>query len=123
MKKLLMAALILVLTLAVYASSVTLAWDPSPDAGVTGYRIYFGGVTGNYTNSATVGDVTTATIGNLNTNRTYFFAAVAYDSSGVESDFSNEVMFTTPSTNAPGGGTNQPNSKPKAPTGVRSIQP
>ena len=40
------------------AGSVTLAWDASPDASATGYRVYYGGASGVYTNSATVGNVT-----------------------------------------------------------------
>lgn len=76
--------------------SVTLAWDASPDATVTGYRVYYGGASGNYTNSAAVGNVTTATFANLVDGGTYYFAAVAYDSTGTESPFSNEATYTVP---------------------------
>ena len=85
------------------ASSVTLAWDASLDASVTGYRIYYGPATASYTNSVAVGNVTNATITNLVSGATYFFAATASDASGLESDFSNETTYTVPtaSTNQP----------------------
>ena len=76
------------------AGSVTLAWDASPDAGVTGYRLYYGVASGTYTNSAAVGNVTSATLANLSDGVTYYFTATAYDSSGVESPFSNETSYT-----------------------------
>ena len=78
--------------------SVTLAWDASPDATVTGYRIYLGPSTGNYTNSIAVGNTLTATLTNLLQGTRYYFAATAYDNSGVESVFSNEVNYQIPVT-------------------------
>ena len=76
--------------------SVTLAWDRSPDADVTGYRLYYGVASGAYTNVTDVGNVDTATLGGLKAGVTYYFAATAYDGSGLESDFSNEVSYTVP---------------------------
>ena len=78
------------------AGSVTLAWDASPDASVTGYRIYYGAASLSYTNSTTVGNVTNATLTGLVAGTTYFFAATALNSTNVESDFSNETTFTVP---------------------------
>jgi hypothetical protein len=78
------------------AAEVTLAWNASPDAEVTGYRVYIGGASGNYTNSAAVGNVTNATIANLIPGGSYFFAATAYNALGDESDFSNEANYTVP---------------------------
>lgn len=76
--------------------SVTLAWDASPDASVTGYRLHIGDSTFHYTNSAVVGNVLTARVENLMPSATYSFAATAYDAQGVESPFSNEIQYTTP---------------------------
>jgi len=76
------------------AANVNLAWDASPDPTVVGYRVYYGGASGNYTNSFAVGPVTTAGVSNLVVGRTYYFSATAFDSAGVESDFSNEASFT-----------------------------
>ena len=78
------------------AASVTLAWDASPDASVTGYRIYFGPASGAYTNSVAVGNVTNATLTNLKAGAIYYFAATAHDGSGLESAFSNETSYTPP---------------------------
>lgn len=78
------------------AGNVSLAWDASPDASVTGYRIYYGVASASYTNSATVGNVTNATVTGLVEGATYFFAATAFDGAGLESDFSNETSYTVP---------------------------
>jgi len=88
-----------ILNSAFAVGSVTLAWDPSPDSTVVGYRVYYGVASGNYTNSAAVGNVTNATVANLVDGVTYYFAATAYDSAGGESDFSNEATYTVPISN------------------------
>ena len=82
--------------------SVTLAWDPSVSTTVAGYHIYCGGASATYTNTVDAGNSTNATISGLNEGGTYFFTVTAYDSSGMESDFSNEINYTIPVTsNAP----------------------
>jgi hypothetical protein len=73
--------------------TVTLAWDRSPDSGVTGYRVYYGPTSRNYTNSIVAGNVTTNTISGLASGVTYFFAITANTAGGLESDFSNEIRF------------------------------
>ena len=75
---------------------MTLAWDRSPDSSVTGYRVYYGGVSGNYTNSLAVGNATTATIPGLASGVTYFFAVSASATNGLESILSNEIAYTVP---------------------------
>ena len=83
-------------------AQVTLAWDPSPDSTVVGYRLYHGGTTTLYTNMVDIGKATGATISNLVQGATYYFAVTAYDASGLESAFSGEVSYTVPiSTNTP----------------------
>ncbi len=73
--------------------NVKLAWDRSPSLGVTGYRIYYGPASGNYTNSVMAGNVTSNSITGLAGGGMYFFTVVAYDASGVESLPSNEIIF------------------------------
>lgn len=73
--------------------SANLTWTASPDTNVTGYNIYFGAASHQYTNSVAVGNVTNAVIPGLLADTTYFFAAKAHNSAGVESDFSNEAAF------------------------------
>ena len=75
---------------------VTLAWDASASPTVTGYRLYYGATSREYTNIVDVGDLTTATISNLVESTTYFFAVTAYDIAGLESDFSTEISYTVP---------------------------
>lgn len=83
------------------SESTTLAWDNSTSAGVTGYRIYMGPTSGNYTSSIVAGNATTNTVTGLVSGVAYFFAIKAYDANGLESTFSNEISFL------PGGATLQ----------------
>ena len=75
-----------------YAANITLAWDPSPDSDVTGYRIYYGTESRNYTfTPVDVGNVTQHTIRSLSRKGIYYFAVTAYTDDGTESPFSSEV--------------------------------
>src|SRR5438132_3961201 len=71
--------------------SVSLAWDPSTGSDVAGYNVYYGIASHSYTNFVSVGNNTNATIPGLIPGTTYFLAATAYDTLGLESDFSNET--------------------------------
>ena len=79
-------------------ASVTLCWDSSTDPDVTAYNVYWGGAPGTYTNHVSVTSAFTnaATITELTEGATYYFAATAKDILGLESDFSNEVVYTVP---------------------------
>gem|GEM_PF-855831 len=79
--------------------SVTLAWDKSPDLNVVGYNIYYGVASGTYTNHVDAGNATNRTIPGLVEGRTYFFAATAYNTTDLESVFSNETGYTVPLSN------------------------
>jgi hypothetical protein len=81
---------------AAHAGDVTVAWDPNPEPEVAGYKIYFGTTPGSYTVSMNAGNITSMVISGLETGVTYYFAAVAYDSSGNESGFSNEISYVVP---------------------------
>lgn len=70
--------------------TVTLAWDAETAA--AGYKIYYGTATRTYTSVVDVKNVTTYKLSGLTCNPCYF-AATAYDSSGLESDYSNEVSL------------------------------
>ena len=78
---------------ALAASSVTLAWDPSVSTNVAGYNVYYGAISRTYTNVVSAGSSTTATISGLVPNTIYYFAATAYDTDGIESDFSIETNY------------------------------
>src|SRR5262245_21964494 len=85
------------------AASLNLAWDASTSSNAVGYRIYYGSVSGNYTNSISAGNATNATVSGLVAGTRYYFAATAYDSFGVESDYSVETNYAivTPSNQPP----------------------
>ena len=80
---------------AAYAAKITLAWDPSPDADVTGYKIYYGTESRNYTfTPINAGNVTQYPIPipfPYRKNKIYYFAVTAYTDDGTESPFSSEV--------------------------------
>jgi hypothetical protein len=81
---------------ALATQKATLAWNPSPDPNVIGYRVYYGPAHGVYTNMVSVGNVTNAQISGLVEGGNYFFAASAYDVIGLESELSNEANYTVP---------------------------
>ena len=83
------------------AGTITLAWDPNPDPTVVGYRIYYGGASGVYTNMLNAGATTNLTVSNLVQGVTYYFAATDYDTNGIESVYSTEVSGTVNVPNQP----------------------
>lgn len=94
-----LAAVLALVTLAASArgqTTVTLAWDPSAGANIAGYRVYQGSVCRTYTNTITVGNTTNCTVSNLLRGATYFFAVTAFNTNGLESDFSTEISYTVP---------------------------
>lgn len=100
-----MKTLSLILTLALAQSlcadqSVTLAWDPNPEPDVSNYIVYYGtnprSQFNGYQQSTNVGNVTTATVYGLAEGFTHYFAITAKNTSGLESDFSNEVTNAIP---------------------------
>ena len=72
---------------------VTLGWDINMVPGLAGFVIYYGSASGDYAFSEDVGFVTSHTIFDLAVGRTYYFAATAYDIEGIESNYSNEVVY------------------------------
>jgi hypothetical protein len=77
-----------------YAADVTLEWDPNPEPDIAGYEVYYGESSRDYSEMIDVGNVTSCTIGNLETGVTYYFAAKAYNTAGYRSDYSDEVTYT-----------------------------
>ena len=73
-----------------FAGQVNLAWNASSGP-VSGYKVYYGTASGNYTSNLNAGSATSATVASLADGSTYYFAVKAYDSTGNESSFSNEV--------------------------------
>jgi Big-like domain-containing protein/fibronectin type III domain protein len=80
------------------AHAVTLAWNAVTNVPVSGYRVYQGNSSGIYTRSTNVGNATQAVINGLTNGVTYYFAATAVSSNGVESGYSGELVYTVPLT-------------------------
>jgi hypothetical protein len=86
-------------------NSATLSWDPSTTnadgtliTNLAGYKIYYGTLSNTYTGSIDVGSATcntecSYTIEGLSPGE-YYFTVIAYDTSGIESGYSNEVSKT-----------------------------
>ncbi len=82
------------------AGTATLAWDaPVTNMDGTalrdleGYRVHYGTSPGTYTATLEVGNLTSYSIGGLLPG-TYYMTVTAYNTSGAESDYSNEVTKT-----------------------------
>jgi hypothetical protein len=100
-----------------YAAQVTLGWSPGTEPDLTGYKVYYGTASRNYTQSVDINNrtVTSCTITNLTEGQTYYFAATAYNTSLVESPYSAEVsclVNAATTTTTPG------NRPPKANAGI-----
>ena len=76
-----------------FAADIQLAWDPNPEANLAGYKVYYGLAPGNYGVAINLGNQTTCTVTGLAVG-TYYFVVTAYNTSGLESDASNEVSAT-----------------------------
>ena len=87
-----------------YQPKTTLMWeapttniDGSPLTDLSGYKVYWGAVSGTYTGVKDVLNVTTVNIAQtmaITPKGNYCFVVTAYDVAGNESDFSNEVCAT-----------------------------
>ncbi len=79
------------LSFPVLAGTISLKWDPVADSDLAGYKIYYGTAPGSYHSSKKVGRVTSYTLEGLSECTRYYLVVSAYDTSGNESAFSNEV--------------------------------
>lgn len=87
----LVALVALAATFPAAAGSISIAWDPV--AGATGYRVYYGTTTGQYSSSVTVGAVTATEIRGLRNCEPYYLSVKALGPQGaISSSFSNEVV-------------------------------
>ncbi len=85
-------------SISLFAADVTISWEPptmntdyTPLEDLDEYTIYFGIIPGDYVESINVGNVTTYNVSGLTEGLIYYFAVTAIDSSGNESEYSNEV--------------------------------
>ncbi len=89
----------LFLPVAGYTAIITLTWDRNTEPDLEGYRVYSGTSPGSYA-SAPVCHVdkkgNSCAVAIPPDGKTRYYAVTAYNSEGLESDFSNEVRYKAP---------------------------
>lgn len=78
-----------------HSDSIRLAWDPSPDQSVAGYRVYYWVDGSTITNVVDFGNSLSGKVTGLLVGVLYHFASTCYTTDHVESDFSN-IILTPP---------------------------
>ena len=92
----------LLITHMAFAGTATVSWDPNTESDLNGYKIYYGTSSGNYDATIDAGNATNFPVTGLQNSIKYYFVVTAYDFSGNESGFSNEVnIVVTDSTEDP----------------------
>jgi hypothetical protein len=99
-----------------HSAQVTLAWDSNKEPNVSGYMIYYGKVSRNYTHIVDPGNDTQHTIADLDDGARYYFAVTALNEDGFESDYSEELAWSS-------GSINHSPATPSAPEGPSSGYP
>lgn len=86
-----------------------LRWIPPPEPDVAGYRVYLGSASMSYAEGIDIGfhaadpnNVASFTLTGLEAGVTRWVVMTAYDTSGNESAFSNEIMIQPGASDAPG---------------------
>ena len=102
------------------AGQLKLAWDAVANA--TGYRLYYGASSGNYSSSVDAQNQTSATVSGLTDGARYYFAAKAYNST-TTSNFSNEVSAVVPASSGTSNPFTPDTTPPAAPQGLRIVMP
>ncbi len=74
-----------------HSADLALAWDHNDQVSVTGYYVYYGLESGNYTAKEDAGSEPQYTIIGLDDLESYYIAVTAYNEFG-ESDFSEEII-------------------------------
>ena len=72
------------------------AWSPNSERDVAGYKLYVGTLPGIYAGYVDVGLGTSYQLRDLIRGTTYYFALTAYNTSGLESDFTPELTKQIP---------------------------
>jgi fibronectin type 3 domain-containing protein len=119
----LILAILAFLPVSSMAGSATLNWQPNPENDLDGYRVYYGTSSRSYGPPLNVNTATTCTLDKLSDGATYYFAVTAYDTSGNESGFSDEVQksLNAPDTSAPTVAFSSPTSGGSYATGTSAL--
>ncbi|RMF86917.1 MAG: hypothetical protein D6736_13990 [Nitrospinota bacterium] len=93
------------------AAQIEFVWSPpqfntdgTPLTNLAGYKLYYGRSSRNYEFVIDVGNRTSYTLSGLEPEQTYYFALTAYNTSGHESEFSPELVYTFPPLDTDGDG-------------------
>jgi hypothetical protein len=87
-----LSSLFVFATSTLYAQS--LAWDANHEADLAGYKVFIGTQAGTYGAPINVGNVTTYRPLNVDWTHRVYFAVKAYNTSGMDSPFSTEAVWT-----------------------------
>jgi len=96
MKKILIVALLVLFPFVCFAHDIEFEWDPNTETDLAGYRLYQSNTSGQY-GSTPVAEIAHPSTGKALTNLVdgqYFWVVTAFDMSGNESAYSNEVTWT-----------------------------
>jgi hypothetical protein len=85
------------------AASVRMSWNPHNKPSSLRYHVYYGTSSHAYSTALDAGSSSTIEIDDLEAGKTYYMAVTAYNTAG-ESDFSDEVRVTIPTSTSSGGG-------------------
>jgi len=83
------------------AAGVKLRWQPNPESDLAGYRVHYGTKSDEYEHKIDVGKQTEHRLDNLQESVVYYFSLTAYDQTGNESPYSNQVSFKLGDTTPP----------------------
>jgi len=78
------------------AATILVSWNANTEPDLDGYKVYYGTQSGQYQAPRDVGNTTTYQGSVPDDGSTYYVAVTAYDTSGNESDFSQEASIYVP---------------------------
>jgi hypothetical protein len=120
---------------ACFAETVVLSWDANSESDLSGYKVHYkadsstlpfdGAGAGEGGSPVDVHNLTTATISGLDPGRTYYFAVTAYNTTGIESAYSNivTVLESVPPAVSPGSPATKPPANGTVPIAGDTIAP
>ena len=78
---------------AAQAASILVSWNSNSEADLAGYNVYYGTESRVYGDAINTTDISQLLTLTPDIGTTYYFAVTAYDTSGNESDYSEEVSL------------------------------
>ena len=85
--------IVLILLFCVTSYAAKLVWDANTESDLAGYKVYRGQSSRSYDHIVDVGNITEYQIESLDPGTIYYFAVKAYNTEGIESEFSLEVIY------------------------------